>query len=178
MAKKKYLKQHVDKDQYELNINEPMMVLIQKTTGQSTFEIVSYFNTIMLKQCKEIRATNSGKNVKNKYYSLYQKKSYGYYPGTNIYFTSVTSENAEQEVFEDNGIYANTLVGKYTLWVCNVSLPRGTMKFSHEELKKLLAEGILVGDAACPTLEAPHKKKLGRRDTLEELPDLTESTED
>lgn len=174
MAKKK---QEYDKDQYEMNINEPMMFLIQQLTGDSTMTIVQYFHDIMMKQRKEIITTNKGNNPKNKYYSLFQKKSYGYYPGTKVYFTIVTSRK-DQEVVEDNGKFGDKIIGHYVQWISNVSLPRGNLKIDHEHLKKVLAEGILIGDAAMPALPSPDDKKKGRRDVLDQLDDITDSTED
>jgi len=174
-AKKK--EPEYDKEQYEMNINEPMMFLIQQLTGDSTMAIVQYFHDLMIKQRREILVTNKGANTKNKYYNLFQKKSYGYYPGTKVYFTIVTSRK-EEEMSENHGIYGDKVVGRYTRWVSNVSLPRGNFKLDHEELKKVLAEGILIGDAAIPSLPAPDEKKSGRRDVLDQLDDITDSTED
>lgn len=174
MAKKK---EQCDKNRYEMNINEPMLYLIQQLSGHSTVEIVTYFHDLMLKQRSEIELTNKGNNPKNKYYSLHQKKSYGYYPGTKLYFTIVTSMKP-QELVEHHGRFGEKSVGSYVLWICNVSLPRGNFKIEHDDLKKVLAESILVGEAALPPLPAPDSKKSGRRDVLSELDGITDTTED
>ena len=180
MAIKKKVTQAVqfDKEQFMMNINEPMLYLIQQLTGHPTIQIVSFFHDILHQQKKEIELTNAGNNPQNKYGRLSQKKSYGYYPGTKIYFTIVTSVSQKPYPDPNDKSYYPRHLGEYTLWTCNVSLPRGNVVYDHDELKKALAESILVGEAALAPIADPNIRKTGRRDDLAKLDTITDTTED
>jgi hypothetical protein len=155
------------KNEYELSINTPLLYLLQKITGDSTYKITSYFYDIMLKQRAEIEKRIASE--KKSYGCFYQKKSYGYYPGTDAYCTTCTSRKEKCEY----NLYGNR--GPVNIvWECNVNLIRGVTKLKHEDLEKLMAEGILLGDAAGKQVDPPHIKKRGRKDEVEALSDDTD----
>lgn len=158
----------VVKDEYELSINTPLLYLLHKMTGDSTYKITSYFYDIMLKQRAEVE--NKLKTQNTGYSYFFQKKSYGYYPGTEAYCIICTSRK-ERTRYDT---YGNPVKGQGYKWECNVSLIRGATKLNHEELEKLMAEGILLGDAAGSPVSPPHLKKVGRKDALEALEDNTD----
>src|SRR6185369_1879421 len=112
------MKQKVNKPKgpdhkYSLSVNTPLLYLLQQTTGDSTFKIVSYFYDLMVKQRAEIEVTNT---KKDNYSKLQQKKSYGYYPGTSAYFIICTTKKDPI----NNAYYGDNR--DHTLWDCNVSL--------------------------------------------------------
>jgi len=151
-------------NEYELSINTPLLYLLHKITGDSTYKITSYFYDIMLKQRAEIEKKMVPYDRQELYY-FFQKKSYGYYPGTDAYCIICTSRKEKVD-------YGQT---KQIVWECNVSLIRGVTKLKHQDLEKLMAEGILLGDAAGKSVDPPHLKKVGRKDEVAALSNDTDS---
>lgn len=152
-------------NEYELSINTPLLYLLHKITGDSTYKITSYFYDIMLKQRAEIEKKMVPYDRQEHYY-FFQKKSYGYYPGTDAYCIICTSRKEKV----DYGQTKHKIV-----WECNVSLIRGVTKLKHQDLEKLMAEGILLGDAAGKSVDPPHLKKVGRKDEVAALSNDTDS---
>ena len=172
MAKKK---EKYDKIQYKLDINESMMFLIQDLTSDSTAKAISYFHEIALLQQKEIEKTINDVG----YYDLVRKSSYGYYPNTKIYF--VASTTWKQEIEFNYGKpkvgYSNSQK-EWDVWTTTISMPRSSLKFEHEKLKTLLAEAVLIGDAAAANIEDPSIKNAKGKSTIKDLENQTDSTED
>ena len=172
---KKVEKPKVPDNKYNLSINTPLLYMLQQMTGDSSFKIISFFYDLMLKQRAEIELTQAGKNEDSKYTQLQQKKTYGYYPGTSAYFIICTTKKLP---YNGYGYGMNQNRTPDVLWDCNVSLIRGATDFNHEALEKMMAEGILLGDAAVAPFPEPHLKKVGRKDNLSALKDNTESKEE
>lgn len=174
MAKKSKTKKENVK--YQLNINECLMYAIQGATGQSTFQIVSYFNELMMAQKKDIQDATEEAVLNNSWQKPVQKKGYAFYPNTKIYFVATTTWK-DVENIKDNGIFGEAVESRYRLWECNVALPRTMAEFDHEKLKTLLAEGILIGDAE-PDVKDPSDHKTRKIYTIPQLQeDSTDSKE-
>lgn len=173
-------RQKQQKEKYQLNINESLMYAIQSVTQKSTYEIASYFYKVLVKQKKEILLSHEeyAAAAPGRYYKLIQKKSYGFYPGTQIYFVAVTNQKKIDEE-EDNGIFGTKIVDSYFQWECNVSVPRTMLEFDNEKINNMLAEGILIEGGAEPDVDSPHTRKDRHKNSIEKLgEDSTESRED